>query len=138
MGYKIKWHQKFENLERAFLRLTEAIDRIKQNMQDNLLVAGFIQTYEFTLELAWKTLKDYLEEQGFIEIESPKKVLRTAFKEGFIKDCELWLKAVDDRNLTSHIYNEEIAKQVITDILEKYYFIIQDLYFILKENKNDE
>lgn len=133
MNQENRWRLKFENFEKAFESLTEAMDRIKKSPKDDLLRAGFIQTYEFSLELSWKTLHDYLEEQGFPDLSSPKKVLRTAFKEGYIKEGELWLKAIDDRNLTVHTYNEKLAEEVKNDILEKYYPIIRDLYHTLKK-----
>lgn len=133
-----RWKQRLEDFRKAFSSLTIAVDRIKEFPEDEMLRAGFIQIYEYTLELAWKTLKDFLSSQGFIEISSPKKVFRTAFQAGFIKEGELWMKAIEDRNLTVHTYKKEIAEEVTNDILEKYFFIIRDLYFTLKKESNDE
>jgi nucleotidyltransferase substrate binding protein (TIGR01987 family) len=133
-----RWKQRLQNFEKAFTSLTVAVDRIKANPDDEMLRAGFIQTYEFNLELAWKTLADYLKDQGFGELSSPNKVFRTAFQAGIIKEGQLWLEAMRDRNLTVHTYNEDLAEKVKNDILGKYYFIIRDLFLTLKQEKDDE
>lgn len=138
MNSRKNWKHRFENFEKAFLFFTKAKDRFGQNIDDEILRAGFIQIYEFTLELSWKTLADFFEEQGFANISSPKKVLRTAFKEGYVVNGEAWIKALDDRNLTTHTYNEDLAKQVAADIIKIYYPIISDLYLTLKKETNDE
>ncbi|MFQ5753818.1 MAG: nucleotidyltransferase substrate binding protein, partial [bacterium] len=108
---EIRWGKKFRNFEKAFLKLTKALERTK-DVSDELLESGCIQTYEFTIELAWKTLKGYLKDQGFINVKSPNDTIRQAFQIGYIRDAELWLEALKDRNLTSHTYNEELAKEV--------------------------
>lgn len=131
MATDIRWKQRFQNFEKAFNKLTEALERTKDS-NDDLLQSGCIQTYEFTFELAWNMLKDYLEEEGF-EVPSPKATIRQAFKSGYIRDGELWLKALDDRNLMSHTYNEETANTVMEGIREKYYVLIRDLYLHFKK-----
>lgn len=138
MNTNTRWQERLENFSKAYEALAVAIQRIKINPDDDLLRAGFIQTYEFTIELAWKTLADYLEDQGFKEINSPKKVIRTAFAEGYIKDGELWLLALDDRNLTVHTYKKELAEKLAADIVSKYFSIITDLYITLKNESANE
>ncbi|NBV99919.1 MAG: nucleotidyltransferase [Proteobacteria bacterium] len=133
---KKDWKYRFDNLERAYLDLINAVSRIKDTPDDDLIRAGLIQIYEFTLELAWKTLKDYFEEEGFAEISSPKKVIRLAFKEGYIQNAEAWLKAIEDRNLTAHTYDKALAKTVAASIMDEYLEIIRDLYFTLKKEVN--
>lgn len=131
-----KWYNRFLNFEKSFNTLTEDIEKFNRNKTNKdlyfLLRAGLIHVYEHTLELSWKTLKDYFEEQGFTEINSPKKVIRTAFAQEYIKDGEAWLAAFDDRNLIAHDYDEDIAEKVVIDIIENYYYLIRDLYFVLK------
>ena len=134
----VRWQERLDNFEKAYLTLTQALERIKMTPEDELLRAGFIQTYEFTLELAWKTLGNYLEDQGFSEINSPKKVIRTAFSEGYIKDGEMWLQALEDRNLTVHTYKKELAQKVASDIKNRYFAIIRDLYLTLKKESSNE
>jgi len=132
-----KWHQRFLNFEKSFNTLTQDIEKFGQNKLNKelyyLLRAGLIHVYEHTLELAWKTLKDYLEEEGFTEINSPKKVIRTAFAQEYIKDGEKWLEALDDRNLIAHDYDDGLAEDIANDIINQYYFLLRDLYFELKK-----
>jgi len=126
-----RWLLRFENFEKAFSRLQSALKVTEEHPNDELFQAGLIQTYEFTFELAWKTLKDYLEAEGF-DVPSPRKTIRQAFQAGYLKDGEDWLKALDDRNRTAHAYGESLAKQVIADIRNKYEPIIKDLYSFFK------
>lgn len=79
-----------------------------------------IQRFKFTFELAWKTLKVIFENEGLIGLNSPKTVLREAFSAGLIEDDELWLLMLNDRNSTSHIYNEKLAIEICNNIIAKY------------------
>lgn len=123
----VRWKQRFQNFDKAFKRLTDAIQIIRNDPDNVLLQAGLIQTYEFTFELAWKTLKDYLEMEGFT-VSSPRATLRQAFQSGYIQQGDVWLKALNDRNLTPHTYDDEVAKEVIADIQQTYYFLLKDLH----------
>jgi nucleotidyltransferase substrate binding protein (TIGR01987 family) len=137
MYTNIRWQQRFQNFEKAYFSLNESIEAY-ENDADNLFIRdSIIQRYEYSIELAWKTLKDYLEEEGFIDVSSPKKVIRQALKEGYITNST-WLKALDDRNKTSHAYDEEMANEVTTEIQEQYFFLLRDLYFTLKKETSDE
>ena len=127
MDVDIRWKQRFQNFDKAFKRLTDAIQIIRNEPDNVLLQAGLIQTYEFTFELAWKTLKDYLEMEGFT-VPSPRATLRQAFQCGYIQQGDVWLKALNDRNLTAHTYDDEVAKEVIADIQQTYYFLLKDLH----------
>ncbi len=127
MDVDVRWKQRFQNFDKAFKRLTDAIQIIRNDPDNVLLQAGLIQTYEFTFELAWKTLKDYLEMEGFT-VPSPRATLRQAFQCGYIQQGDVWLKALNDRNLTAHTYDDEVAKEVIADIQQTYYFLLKDLH----------
>ena len=127
MDVDVRWKQRFQNFDKAFKRLTDAIQIIRNDPDNVLLQAGLIQTYEFTFELAWKTLKDYLEMEGFM-VPSPRATLRQAFQCGYIQQGDVWLKALNDRNLTAHTYDDEVAKEVIADIQQTYYFLLKDLH----------
>ena len=81
--------------------------------------AGLIQFFEISFELAWKTLKDMLIYEGY-DVNSPKSTLKQAFANGTIADGELWLKALDGRNLFSHTYDNELAEEAI-DLIKKTY-----------------
>lgn len=132
MYLDIRWKQRFQNFEKALEKLNAAVIEIqKDDYKNEILQAGLIQIFEFTFELAWKTLKDYLENEGF-DVPTPKKTLRQAYQSGIIEDGALWIRALDDRNKTSHLYNELIAKEVAVDIVEKYFPIIEKLFKKLK------
>lgn len=128
----IRWKQRFQNFEKAHKRLNHAIIVVKSEPDNEVLAAGLIQTYESTFELGWKTLKDYLEMEGF-DVPSPRSTIRQAFQSGYIQNAEDWIQALNDRNLTTHTYDELIAAKVINDINEKYFFILEELYLYLKE-----
>ena len=132
----IRWKQRFQNYEKAFKRLSRAIEVVKSAPDDDLLQSGLVQTYEYTFELAWKTLKDYLTLEGF-EVRSPRETIRQGFQSGYIMNGEDWLQALADRNLTTHIYDDEIIIQVLNDIFERYFFLLEDFYVSFKE-KADE
>lgn len=132
----IRWKQRFQNYEKAFKRLSRAVEVVKSAPDDDLLQSGLVQTYEYTFELAWKTLKDYLTLEGF-EVRSPRETIRQAFQSGYIMNGEDWLQALADRNLITHIYDDEIIIRVLSDIFERYFFLLQDFYISFKE-KADE
>ncbi len=132
----IRWEQRFQNYEKAFARLSHAIEVVRATPDDDLLQCGLVQTYEYTFELAWKTLKDYLELEGFV-VRSPRETIRQGFQSGYITAAEDWLQALADRNLTVHIYDEEIIARVLKDIFERYFFILQEFYTTFK-GKLDE
>ena len=90
---------------------------------------GIIQRFEFTLELAWKTLKDKMEYDGLIiDKISPKMVLKQAFQAKYLNNIELWLEMIDDRNLLSHTYDFKMIEEIIPDIQSKYTFLISELF----------
>lgn len=132
----IRWKQRFQNYEKAFRRLARAIEVVKATPDDDLLQSGLVQTYEYTFELAWKTLKDYLESEGFL-LRSPRETIRQGFQSGYIANAEDWLQALADRNLTVHIYDDEVIARVLKDIFERYFFILQEFYTSFKA-KTDE
>ena len=131
-----KWQNRFINFEKSYNVLTHDIEIFIANKDNkttySLLRAGLIHIYEHTLELSWKTLKDYLEEQSITEINSPKAVIRTAFNNGFIKDGDLWLEMLDDRNIVAHEYDESKADILCNEIINRYVYLIRDLYFMLQ------
>jgi len=130
----IRWKQRFQNFEKALGHLAEALE-IEQ--PDLLQKAGIIQFFEMSYELAWNTLKDYLEEQGFIDVKSPRSAIKKAFEIGLIEDGHTWMDLLLDRNLTAHTYDEEKATEVEELIHEKYFPVLTELYEILKK-KNCE
>ncbi|TYC85951.1 toxin-antitoxin system, antitoxin component [Acetobacterium wieringae] len=111
---------KVENLKKAVDRLSEGILELQAN-QSSIVRDGVIQRFEFTTELAWKAAREYLMDQGFVDINSPKSVMKEAFSYGLITDDKIWIQLLNDRNLTSHIYKEEIADEICDRIIKTYF-----------------
>ncbi len=125
-GYRTK----FKNFTNAVERLKEGI--LKFNNENDLLRDGLIQRFEFTFELAWETLKVCFENEGLMGINSPKAVLREALSAGLIANDELWLKMLNDRNSTPHIYSETLAIQICNSIIEEYATALDELTMQIK------
>ncbi len=117
----IRWKQRFDNFTRALKTLRSAVGLSEQRDLSDLEQQGLIQGFEFTHELGWNVLKDYLEAQGFVGIIGSKNAAREAFKNGLINDGEAWMDMIRARNLTSHTYNTEIASGIVKDILTRFY-----------------
>jgi nucleotidyltransferase substrate binding protein (TIGR01987 family) len=120
----IRWKQRFSNFKKGYELLKEAAE-IEEYSQ--LETEGMIQRFEYTYELAWLTLKDYLEDQGYSNITGSKDAIKAAFSVGLITDAELWLEMVTSRKLSSHTYNEETAIQIAKKIREEYCGIFSEL-----------
>jgi nucleotidyltransferase substrate binding protein (TIGR01987 family) len=117
----VRWQQRFQNYQLALTRLSAAVALSQQRPLSDLERQGLVQAFEFTHELAWNVLKDYLEEQGVMEIIGSKTVSRAAFRSGLIEDGEAWMEMIKARNLSSHTYQEEIAENIVKAILARFY-----------------
>lgn len=117
----IRWRQRLQNYRQALANLTGAVDLSRQRPLSDLEEQGLIQAFEFTHELAWNVLKDYLEAQGFVAIIGSKNATRQAFKNGLLAEGDVWMDMIKARNLTSHTYQEKIAAEIVRDILERFY-----------------
>ena len=124
----IRWQQRFQNFEKAFLLLERTVN-IKSLSE--IERAGLIQFFKAAFELSWKTMKDYLEAQGFL-VKTPRETIKQAFQIELIGDGETWLQALEDRNLTTHTYDEETALQMERLIKETYFPVMKDFYDKLK------
>src|SRR5690349_2097753 len=109
MTEDIRWKQRFNNYLKALQSLSRAVALSEQRPLSELEQQGLIQGFEFTHELAWNVLKDYLEAQGFVGLVGSKNATREAFKNALIVDGEAWMDMIKARNLTSHTYNTDIA-----------------------------
>lgn len=123
MKLDIRWHQRLENFIRAYTQLELALKITNPSVVER---AGIIQFYEMTFELSWKTLKDYLTEEGY-EVNSPRQALKKAFQVEIISNGHLWIAALEDRNLTVHTYDENKAVQVEKSIREQYFPLLSAL-----------
>ena len=136
---KTRWQYRFDNFSRAYVLLREAIDESLTRPLTQLEHEGIIQRFEYTLELAWKTMKDYLESQNVIlEQITPRAVIKEAFAAKLITEGQVWMDALDARNKMAHTYNFSRFEQVIQDIQKHYLAVIEALYFRLLEANLDE
>lgn len=117
----IRWIQRFSSYTKAFIQLKDAIELSSTRPLSKLEQQGLIQAFEYTHELAWKTMKDFLEDRGNSSLYGSKDVTRAAFKLGLIENGEVWMDMIKSRNQTSHTYNEENAISIIEDILNNYF-----------------
>lgn len=127
-----KFQEKYDKLIAAVARLREALADYKKMPLDSIR-DGTIQRFEFCTELAWKTMREYLLDQGYSEINSPKAVIRQAYAFGMIKDEQAWLALQTDRNMTGHVYDEETAKEIFERIETIYLRLFDDAVAYMKE-----
>ena len=126
---KPRWHYRFDNYKRAFYLLSDAIEQKNTRELNQLECEGIIQRFEYTWELAWKTLKDYLENDGIVlEKITPKEVIITAIEAKIITDRQKWMNALDDRNAMSHTYSNKVFEQIIDNIAKDYLEILNNLF----------
>jgi len=127
MNEDIRWKQRFQNYKKALVTVKNAVDLSKQRELSDLEKQGVIQGFEFSFELAWNVMKDYLEEQGIIGIIGSKNAIRQSFNKGIIDDGDGWMDMVEDRNLASHTYDEETAEKIFSAVKNKYYILLSKL-----------
>lgn len=117
----IRWEQRFANYNRALSKLTDAVKNTALAQFSDLEKEGIIQRFEYTHELAWNVMKDYLEYQGNSSIGGSRDATREAFKINLLKDGEAWMDMIKSRNQTTHTYNEETAEEIFEKIVSNYY-----------------
>lgn len=120
----IRWKQRLQNFEKSMSNFEAALALPQPDLFQK---AGLIQFFEMSFELAWKTLKDHLEAEGHLDVSSPRAALKKGFEIGLIQDGHAWLKALEDRNLTSHVYDEATAEQVLLLIRDCYAALLRQL-----------
>ena len=121
MKEDIHWIQRFNNYRRAFSQLQYAMELMRERELSILEKQGVIQAFEYNHELAWKTLKDFLESRGHREIYGSRDAIREAFSLELIDDGDIWMEMIKSRNLTSHTYDEGTADEIIALIRDFYY-----------------
>lgn len=119
MDEDIRWKQRFENLSKALSRLREALDGTAREPKNHLYQIALIGTFQFTFELSWKTMKDYLIYSG-VEVSLPRDVLKQAFHHQLIQEGQVWIDMLEDRNLMAHVYQEQAALAAGKSIRERY------------------
>ncbi|ODN40989.1 nucleotidyltransferase substrate binding protein [Piscirickettsia litoralis] len=116
-----RWKQRLLSYNKALNQLNSALVLNKERELSELEQQGLIKAFEFTYEMAWKTLQDYLRFDGHLDIGGSRSTLRRAFKEGLVDNGECWLDMVESRNRTSHTYDQAQAEEIIKLIVDKYH-----------------
>lgn len=127
-----KFSEKLSKFSDSVNRLEEALDEYEKYKISSSR-DGVIQRFEFCAELAWKSAREYLIDQGYVDINSPKAVMKQAFSDGLINDEQSWLELLNARNLTSRIYDENTAKDIFNDINNTYLALFKDLLNMLNK-----
>ncbi|MHC5353970.1 nucleotidyltransferase substrate binding protein [Myroides sp. LJL115] len=145
MEQDIRWHQRLSNYRKALDRFNNNISYIKESVKDldiedqntlqeivieidDILKQGLIQSFEFTHELAWKTMKDYAEYQGNTEISGSRDAIRYFASVHLIEQAEIWMDMIVSRNKTSHTYNEDTANEIFINIILFYAPLFEIFY----------
>jgi nucleotidyltransferase substrate binding protein (TIGR01987 family) len=120
MNNDIRWVQRLSNYSRALSQLEAAVALAKQRPLSALEQQGMIQSFEYTHELSWNVLRDYLKDQGTQQLYGSKDTVRAAFAVGLIQDGETWMEMIRDRNHSSHTYNLEVATAIVGRVTDSY------------------
>lgn len=127
----IRWLQRFSNFKKAYDQLLEFLEIDELNKFEK---QGFIKAFEYTFELAWKSLQDLLKDEGYKNVLGPRSVIEQGFQVGYIVDGEGWMEMLKSRNEASHTYQEEIAERIASSIREDY----AELFGALLKRLEDE
>lgn len=116
-----RWRQRLSNYARALDSLAAAVALAQERPLTDLERQGLIQAFEFTHELAWNVMKDYLRYQGLVEIFGSRDASREAFRLGLISDGDIWMEMIASRNRTTHTYNLAVAQEIAERIVGQYH-----------------
>lgn len=127
-----RWVQRFQNFDAAMVRLRGGVDLLDQPDMPAIIREGVIQRFEYTFELAWKTLKDYLVARKVtMPRTGPADVIRAAFAAGYITDGEIWMEALDARDEVSHVYRQQAFDRVIDALRDRFMDRFENLHEML-------
>lgn len=129
----IRWKQRFANYKKALLRLSEGVELSQQRPLSQLEKQGLIQGFEFTFELGWNVLRDFLRDRGIKELFGSRDTIRESFTAGLIEEGEAWMEMLKDLNLTSHTYNEDIAEKISANIISRHFIQLEKLRMRMQE-----
>jgi nucleotidyltransferase substrate binding protein (TIGR01987 family) len=134
MDEKPRWVYRLDNFNRAFAQLSEGVGAMNSRELSRLEKEGIIQRFEYTWELAWKVMKDYLENKGVaLETVTPAAVIRAAFAANVVENGDLWMEALKDRNDMSHTYDVETFEKIIAAIRDSHFVILNKLHLFMTE-----
>lgn len=127
----VRWLQRLSNFSKALAQLDEAMELMQLRQLSRLEKQGVIQAFEYSYELAWNTLKDFLLWQGIEGIIGSRDTIREAFSQGLIEEGQGWMNMLADRNRTSHTYNEETAEAILSNISQQHHTLLKALENVL-------
>ncbi|AFG36151.1 nucleotidyltransferase substrate binding protein [Spirochaeta africana] len=124
-----RWQQRYQNFANALAELRAAVEADRSVGLNRLEAMGMIQAFEFTYELGWKMMKDYLQHQGIADLVGSRDTIREAVTQGILTEAEgtTWLEMLQDRNRTSHIYNEDTMREIRDAITGAYFPAFEQL-----------
>ncbi|MGE4440752.1 MAG: nucleotidyltransferase substrate binding protein [Desulfomicrobium sp.] len=132
--HDVRWRQRFDQFDKSFALLESAMTIEKMTVIER---AGLIQFFEMAFEQSWKLLKDFQEAEGFT-IASPRQAIKQAFQSGLITDGHAWISALEDRNLTTHTYNEQTADLVEQKIRNDYFPLLKSLHALFRDRIGEQ
>ena len=148
----IRWLQRFSNYKKALRKLEDSVDYVTNHItkesldtgeefgliQIDLIKQGLIQSFEFTHDLAWNVIKDYVHYQGNQSVRGSRDATREGFSMGLIEDGDVWMEMIRSRNQTSHTYDEETADEIFNKIINDYLDAFVSFKEKMEEIKNEE
>jgi len=134
----MRWIQRFNSFSNAMAWLTEAVELKQQRPLSHIELQGFIKSFEFTHELAWKVIKDFANYQGQEQIMGSRDATRYAFKAELIIDGETWMEMIISRNKAVHVYDENIANQVVSDVVNRFYPLLIEFKTSMQKRITDD
>ena len=134
----IRWKQRFDNYNRAYLRLSDAVTATENEPQNMLYIIALVGAFQFTFELGWKTLKDYLQFSG-VDVSLPREVIKLAFHHQLISNGQVWIDMLGDRNIMAHVvYQEAQARVVLQNIRNNYLSALEELQHFFQSKMDTE
>lgn len=131
----IRWQQRFDNFDRALALLRDALAR-GPGALNQLEKEGVVQRFEYTLELAWKTVKDYLEDSGLVlTAVTPRQVVKDAFAARILEDGQAWIDMIDHRNLLLHTYDPANFEEAVEAIHGRYLAALGQVHALLARRR---
>ena len=135
---KARWQQRFENFDKAYLRFADAIKDGIEHVSElsDLEKTGVVKHFEFTFQLAKDVLSDYLQENGDTTYSS-KQLIRRAYKDGYIRDGEVWIEALTFRSKAAHVYSGDILQDVLRFACNKFFPVLRDMRNYFKQEYDE-
>jgi nucleotidyltransferase substrate binding protein (TIGR01987 family) len=134
----IRWQQRLNNFTKALSQLTSAVELSRTRALSELEMQGMIQAFEFTHELAWNVMKDYLYDQdGGLSLGGSKDATRMAFSRGLINNGEVWMEMIKDRNLSSHSYDQKTVLGMVSRITSSYLALFSAFQTVMESKRGE-